>query len=73
MGSGRRKRFLDLATQRVDRAENAIRLVGNLANKSNYEYTDSEVKQIITALQDALQAVKVKFKSSSKKKGFQFK
>jgi hypothetical protein len=36
MGSGRRKRFLDLATQRVDRAENAIRLVGNLANKSNY-------------------------------------
>tara|TARA_Y100000768_G_C23893605_1_gene641395 strand:+ start:195 stop:416 length:222 start_codon:yes stop_codon:yes gene_type:complete len=73
MGSGRRKRFLDLATQRVSRAENAIRLVGNLANKSNYEYTDSEVKQIITALQDALQGVKVKFKSSSKKKGFQFK
>ena len=73
MGSDRRKRFLDLATQRVDRAENAIRLVGNLANKSNYEYNESEVKQIITALQDALQAVKVKFKSSSKKKGFQFK
>lgn len=73
MGSNRRAKFKEIGERRVSRAIEAIRLVGNLANKSNYDYTDEDVKQLTRALQDALQNVKAKFSGSSKKKNFKFK
>ena len=72
MGSDRRRRFLDLAKKRVDKAVNAIRLIGNLSIKSNYEYTEAEWKQIIKELETQVKGVKAKFQST-KKKGFEFK
>ena len=45
--SRRREKFAELATKRVGRATHAIRVIGNLSNKSNYEYTDQDVKAII--------------------------
>ena len=73
MGSNRRAKFKEIGERRVSRAIEAIRLVGNLANKSNYDYTDDDVKQLTRALQDALQNVKAKFSGSAKKKNFKFK
>tara|TARA_B100000965_G_scaffold313497_1_gene273420 strand:+ start:590 stop:808 length:219 start_codon:yes stop_codon:yes gene_type:complete len=72
MGTDRRGRFLDLAKKRVDKAVNAIRLIGNLSIRSNYEYTEVEWKQIIKELENQVKGVKAKFQST-KKKGFEFK
>lgn len=57
----RRERFVALAEARTDKALNAIRLLGNLSNKSNYEYSDADVAQIIKALEAELKALKAQF------------
>lgn len=57
----RRERFVALAEARTDKALNALRLIGNLSNRSNYEYTDADVAQIVKALETELRAIKAKF------------
>lgn len=57
----RRERFVALAEARTDKALNAIRLLGNLANRSNYEYTEADVVQILRALESEVKAVKSRF------------
>jgi hypothetical protein len=39
-------------------------LIGNLANKSHYEYKESEVDQIFSALDKELRISKQKFRNS---------
>jgi len=57
----RRERFVSLAEARTDKATRAIRLLGNLSNRSNYEYSDADVAQILKALDAELKALKLKF------------
>ena len=46
----KREKFIELANKRVNKAINAVRLVGNLSNKSNYDYTSDDIKKIFKAL-----------------------
>ena len=69
--SVRRERFTRLAVSRVEKASEALRLIGNLSNKGNYEYTDQEVKKIFAALQAELNAAKSRFRENSKKRKFE--
>jgi hypothetical protein len=57
----KRKKFVELAEARVNRAIKDIRLIGNLANKSAYEYTDEDSKRIFRALQKELEAARSRF------------
>lgn len=57
-------KFRVLAKSRVNKAIKSIQLIGNLANKSHYDYTSKEADQIISALEKELRSVKYKFKSS---------
>jgi hypothetical protein len=57
-----RERFLSLANKRVTAAIHQIRLVGNLSNRKNYEYTPEEAAKIVRALQRAVDETKSKFK-----------
>ncbi|KMO75873.1 hypothetical protein MOBUDSM44075_02402 [Mycolicibacterium obuense] len=61
----RRERFVALAEARTDKALNAIRLLGNLSNRANYEYTDADVTQIMKALDGELKLLKAKFAEAS--------
>lgn len=61
-----RERFLSLANSRVSAAIHQIRLVGNLANKKNYEYEQDEATKIVRALQRELDEIKGKFKGVEK-------
>lgn len=61
----RRERFISLAEARTDKALSAIRLIGNLSNRSNYEFTDAEVSKIIRALENEVRAVKARFADAS--------
>lgn len=66
------EKFIELANKRVNKTIKEIQLIGNLANKQNYEYTDQQAKQIIKALQQELDDVKYSFLSKmiSNKKVF---
>jgi hypothetical protein len=61
-----RERFVSLANSRVTAAINQIRLVGNLSNRKNYEYTADDVAKIMRALQRELDELKAKFKGEEK-------
>jgi hypothetical protein len=60
--SEKRDNFIRLAEGRVTRAIDSIRVIGNLSNRSNYEYTEEDSKKIIDALQGEVNALKVQFK-----------
>ena len=74
MGS---ERFLNLAEKRVSKALKDLELIGNLGNRSNYEYTADEVSQIFKALDEAMKNCKSKFSPSdgqnAREPGFKFK
>ena len=61
-----REKFVRLATKRVNSAIKSINLIGNLSNKSNYDYTEEDITKIFKALQEELNACKKRFDMASK-------
>lgn len=62
-----RRKFVELANKRVSRAMKAIQLIGNLSNRSNYDYTAEDVTKIFKALQDEIAGCKTRFELAVKK------
>jgi len=58
------KKFVELANKRVNRAIKDLRLIGNLSNKSSYEYSEEQANKIIRALQKEMRILKAKFEGS---------
>lgn len=63
----RNERFKRIATRRTNNILNQIRLLGNLSNKSTYEYSEEEVSKIFSAIDSLLKISKAKFHSHKKK------
>ena len=59
-------KFRRLAEQRVNAILDKLRLLGQLANKSNYGYTDAQVDSAFKAIQVELNATKAKFRNGDK-------
>lgn len=57
----KRDRFVRLAENRTNKLINMFRLLGNLSNRNNYEYSDEDVKKIFAALEKELKTAKDKF------------
>ena len=55
------EKFRQLAEKRVNKALHGIRLVANLSNRNNYEYTENEAQKIISVLEGELKALRSKF------------
>ena len=68
-----RKKFVELAEKRVNRALKDIKLIGNLSNRSNYSYTDKDAKAIITALRKAVDEMKGRFDRKGEESELDFK
>jgi hypothetical protein len=64
-----RTKFVRLASSRVSAALKAMQLVGNLSNRSNYDYTDEDVTKIFKALQDSLADTRRRFELAKKGNG----
>ena len=47
----KRERFVALAEARTEKALKSIRLLSNLANRANYEYSEEDVNQIVRAIE----------------------
>lgn len=60
--SNRREKFIELAEKRVTRAIRDLRRIGNLSNRNNYEYTDRDVSQILSALEGEVKKLRSSFK-----------
>jgi hypothetical protein len=57
----KRKNFVRLAENRVNKAISSLRLVANLSNRSLYEYNTGDIKKIISALNNEISSIKQKF------------
>ena len=68
-----RKKFVELAEKRVNRALKDIKLIGNLSNRSNYSYSDKDAKAIITVLRKAVDDVKARFDRKGDESETEFK
>lgn len=61
MNENKHEKFKRLAKQRGERALKDIHLLGNLSNRNNYEYTEQEIKNLFSILDEELKSVKAKF------------
>ena len=68
-------RFERLAQRRVTVALNSLRLIGNLSNRQNYDYTDEHVRQIVDSLEGGMRQLKSRFRQEGATSGrtFSFK
>ena len=48
------ERFRRVAEARTNKIIDLIRLLGNCANKSNYDYTEADIQKIFTAIEKEL-------------------
>ena len=66
----RRERFERIATQRTNKIIDTLRLLGNCSNKSNYDYTEEDVRKIFSAIEAEVKAQKARFASARKPQRF---
>ena len=69
----RRKKFIQLAEARVNRAIKDVRLIGNLANRSAYQYSDDDTKRIFRAIQKEIDAARSRFNGDAGGKDSEFR
>lgn len=70
----KRDRFVKIAENRTNKIIDMIKLLGNCSNKNNYSYTEEDVKQIFSAIDQELKITKTKFQEAqSNKKEFKLK
>ena len=58
------EKFKSLAEARTTKTMKQIRLIGNLSNKSSYDYTQDEVTAIFTALEAEMDKAKSRFNNA---------
>ena len=64
----RHARFKRLAVARTEKVLDMLDLIGNLSNKSFYEYSNEEIKAIFDAIENSVKENRDKFNKKNKKK-----
>lgn len=62
----KRKKFIEIATKRVNNVKDSIRILSNCSN-DNYEYNEEDVNEMMTALQETLDEAEKRFRERFKK------
>lgn len=66
-------KFIELANKRVNRTLKNLRLISNLSNKNNYDYSDEQAKKILRTLQKEIDLVKADFNNTGQSEKEEFK
>ena len=66
MTETRQERFKRLAIYRTNAVLEKLRILGNLSNKANYDYTSEDLNKIFKAIDEHLRVVKLKFVTKSR-------
>ncbi len=61
----KRERFVKIAERRVNQILENLNNLGKCSNKSNYEYTDDEVRRIFREIDRKLREVKLQFQGKT--------
>jgi hypothetical protein len=64
--SGKREKFVQLAQSRT------VNAIGKLGNKAHYEYDDSDVRKIVSALSKEIDELKARMSAKSGKAEVEF-
>ena len=70
--SKKRAKFRELASNRTDKALEAIERIGNLSNRQLYEWEESEVRKVIKALRDEVAKVEGRFEAPNTRRRDRF-
>lgn len=65
------QRFKRVAEARTNKIIESIRLLGNCSNRSNYSYSEEDVKKIFSAIEGELKVAKQRYKTKSKNSKFE--
>lgn len=68
----KRERFVRLVEARTNKILDMIKLLGNCSSKSNYEYTEDDVKKIFSAIEREVRNARAKFYGSDVQKDSRF-
>jgi hypothetical protein len=71
--SSKRENFVRLAEARVSRAMQSISVIGNLANRGNYEYSEDDLRKINKALTSEIETMSMRFRNAESKPRPEFK
>jgi len=71
--SKKNDKFKQLAENRVRKVLKLLKLIGNLANKTHYEYSKEESKKIIQTLNTEIKNIQAKFASKNSSDDNDFK
>lgn len=63
-GRDKRERFVELGEARVRKATQMLRLIGNLANTNNYDYSRDDAQTILSALDQEMKLLRAKFQTA---------
>lgn len=66
------EKFVELANKRVNKALKHLKLVGNLSNRNNYEYSEQQVRKIVKALQEEIDGIRQRFQDADARKDNDF-
>lgn len=66
MNIEKRNRFKKVATYRTNQIIKYLDLLSNCSNKNNYDYDQTDLNKIFSAIDDALRETKLKYKSKRK-------
>ena len=62
-GKDKREAFKRIAARRMTEAIKKIQLIGNLSNRSSYDFEAKHVEKMIGTLEKEIEVLKVKFKA----------
>ncbi len=67
------EKFIRLAENRTNDVINKLRLIGNLSNRRNYDYSEKEVKELFSAIEKEVATTKNLFYNELNKEDSRFK
>jgi hypothetical protein len=70
ISDNKRERFKKLAVYRTNEVLNRIKILGNCANRSAYDYSEEEVNKIFSEIDRAVKSTKAKFHFPKRNKEF---
>lgn len=71
--NSKREKFVKLAESRTANAIKAIRTIGKLGNRNAYDYDDADVRKIVKALNNEIEALRNRMKATKSSDGVDFK
>lgn len=64
----KKQRFQRLAEKRTNDVLERLRILGNCANRGQYEYAAEDVRKIFNAIEKSVEVIKLKFKDGETQK-----